>query len=164
MQSPERRELSARVSILRELLAVTTRVPVTVYGDSMRPYLRSGDRVWLRALLPEEHPRLGAIIAVSFGEYFSLHRTQAARRSTMGLELLVAGDANGCSDGWFPRERIVGIVVDVEPVSGFLHGVAPLWRVWRGGLRRLRSGRSLTRRVTHGIAYGTGIRRYAGPP
>lgn len=78
----------------------------TALGGSMRPALRSVQRVRLRPPGPGED-LLGAVVLVRVGTRWWLHRVVATRED----EVEIAGD-NGMRNGWTRRSEVHGVLVD----------------------------------------------------
>ena len=97
----------ASAALALELLARGESVRVRARGASMRPWVRDGDVVLLRA----GAPRVGDIVLLRLGDFGLIHRVVARRRDG---RLCVAGDALPRSDGWFHADDILAVAVAVE--------------------------------------------------
>lgn len=77
---------------------------ITVNGDSMRPALNSGDRLWIR--FAKRSPCLGEIVLFYTGNGYVVHRV--VKRLKSG-RLVTKGDGNSMCDSTLIREDdIVG--------------------------------------------------------
>jgi signal peptidase I len=125
-------------------------VRLEVRGDSMRPTLRTGDRV---TLAPRE-PRLlraGCLVAVRTPEGMRVHRF-------VGLDekgwVRTAGDAVDHRDAPVPEQSLLGEVIEVERDGCRQRPVVGRAALWRWEARRVPS--ALRRRL------GRSLRRLAG--
>jgi hypothetical protein len=132
----------AAAALALELLGRGETVRVRARGASMRPWVRDGDIVLLRA----GAPRVGDVVLLRQGDFGLIHRVVAR-----GLDgrLCVAGDALPRVDGWFHAAAIAAVAVAIErdgralpPRSGLAVAVgralAPL-RYFVAGVRGRRS-------------------------
>jgi hypothetical protein len=93
-------------------------VEIRVGGVSMRPHLRSGDRVRLDRVAP----RRGHVALVELADRVVLHRLVRHRRDRW----LVRGDARPCSDGWVAPQQILAVATarsrrcDGNPRAGWV--------------------------------------------
>ncbi|MCB9522826.1 MAG: S24/S26 family peptidase [Myxococcales bacterium] len=92
-----------------ELLARGEPVHLRATGGSMRPFIRSGDRLRLDPRAPWG---LGAVVwvAAADGGPGVIHRVVARRAD----RVLTKGDALPESDGWVPVARVMATVVAIE--------------------------------------------------
>ena len=126
-------------------------------GISMRPLLRSGDRVHLAV----REPRLGAVALVALDDRIVLHRL-VRRRTTRWLvrgdarttRWLVRGDARTRADGWIDAERILALATGFRRAAeaddgGEWHRLDRPADRWRGlaFATALRSARRLAQRL-----------------
>lgn len=130
--------------LLRELLARGGHLPLVARGDSMRPALRSGDRLVLGPV-DGAGVRPGEIVLWSHRGRVVVHRVVELR----GSELRTRGDAAAEDDGWVPRAAVLGRVVRSQRGSSRLGRVlrfflrrsplhARLREVWSAGTDRIR--------------------------
>jgi hypothetical protein len=76
-------------------------VEICVLGVSMRPLLRTGDRI----RLDRRTPRRGDVALVEVSKRLMLHRLVRRRRDRW----LVRGDARSRSDGWIAAHQVLAI-------------------------------------------------------
>lgn len=80
-------------------------------GTSMYPFVRDGDVIVISPLRVQA-PRVGDIVAclrLDTNRFF-VHRILRKQANCY----LIKGDNACCDDGWFPRESILGRVVQIE--------------------------------------------------
>ncbi|MEO1482988.1 MAG: S24/S26 family peptidase [Myxococcota bacterium] len=100
------------VEWLEELLDEGYTVRVRATGPSMRPFILSGEWIWLRRI--PERPTVGDVVMVlEHGRRLLVHRV--TRLSDSGVQ--TQGDSAHRPDAWVPLERVVGRVVRVESMS-----------------------------------------------
>lgn len=123
-----------------------------VLSGSMRPVLRIGDRIHVRACDPRRLP-LGSLVVFRKEGRLAVHRLLAKRASPEGLLLRERGDANPHSS-WIPAAAVIGEADRrdrggrVVRLTGLLRRArallraqrllwrerfADLWREWKGG-------------------------------
>ncbi|WP_308501408.1 S24/S26 family peptidase [uncultured Alistipes sp.] len=110
-----------------ELLREGREVTVRVEGESMLPLFRSGSRIRIHPLRPEELRRGSVVLGETDSGHFVIHRIVAVD----GPVILLQGDGNLIRREALPRERIHG-AVDCSPLRQLLA------RIWcaLGPLRR----------------------------
>jgi len=97
----------AAAALALELIARGEAVRVRARGASMRPWLRDGDIVLLRA----GAPRVGDVVLLRQGDFGLIHRVVARR---LDGRMCVAGDALPRIDGWFHAAAIAAVAVAIE--------------------------------------------------
>jgi len=97
----------AAAALALELIARGETVRVRARGASMRPWLRDGDIVLLRA----GAPRVGDVVLLRQGDFGLIHRVVARR---LDGRMCVAGDALPRIDGWFHAAAIAAVAVAIE--------------------------------------------------
>jgi hypothetical protein len=127
------------VAEARVVLACALRagpVEIRARGVSMRPLLRSGDRVRLEA----RAPRRGDVALVALDERLVLHRLVRRR----GARWLVRGDARPRADGWVASDRILAVAT----ARGRECRGGPHWQRLDGGAQRFAGlARAVLRRL-----------------
>lgn len=113
--------------LVRELLREGREVTVRVEGQSMLPLFRSGSRVRIHPLRPEELRCGNIVLGETDSGFFVIHRIVAMDTDVVRLQ----GDGNLLCRESIPRERIYG-TVDCSPLRQLLG------RIWcrLGPLRR----------------------------
>jgi len=121
---------SELLPLLREVVRRGGHLPLLARGDSMRPAIRSGDRLVLGPVGPGE-PRVGDVVVWSDGRRAVIHRVLAVR----GRRLKTRGDSRLYDDGWLDASALLARVVrpEREPTPGALSIV----RRWAPPGRRL---------------------------
>ncbi len=85
---------------------------VIVNGGSMRPFLRTGQRlVFTRACRKKLRPGDLVVFKSRFQEKLIIHRIRCLQRKGDDLKLLTRGDNVGKSDGWTDISQIMGVAV-----------------------------------------------------
>lgn len=105
---------------------VTPRVELS---DSMRPVLRAGDVLWVRAIAARD-ARAGDVVAFVHPDRGDvvLHRVTAVHAAPGGLAFTTRGDANSGSESWsVPADGRIGRYTGLRiPAVGRLAGTAAL--------------------------------------
>ena len=97
-----------------ELLSKGNTVRFQAKGASMRPMVRDGDTL-LIAPCPADDVQVGEIVLCSKEhDQVLVHRVLRKRLWQAGMQYLVQGDQVARPDGWIPRERIYGSLVEIE--------------------------------------------------
>lgn len=104
---------------VRNLLLEGQAVDVRVMGQSMLPFFRSGSRIRLRPVRPDDLIRGHVVLGETDAGTFVVHRIIRVEAS----HIVLLGDGNVAGTETIPRERIYGIV-DCGP----LH--LQLARIW----------------------------------
>ncbi|MEW6115109.1 MAG: S26 family signal peptidase [Thermodesulfobacteriota bacterium] len=103
----------AFAEIARAILEKGSLFRLCARGNSMTPFIRSGDRLTISPLAGQA-PRVGEVVAFSMpGEYGSelvIHRVVERRRTSF----VIQGDANGSLPALVPSEYILGRTVKAE--------------------------------------------------
>lgn len=113
-------------SVVRDLLLEGDTVRVSVKGQSMLPFFRSGSTVMLRPIREDDFRRFNVVLADS-GRGFVIHRIIALD----GDRVTLLGDGNIYGTESMPREKVYGIV-DCSRMHLLL---ARLW-LWLRPVRR----------------------------
>lgn len=110
----------------------------TISGSSMEPLLKSGDRVAVRSVHPEQM-KMGDIIAFRSEGRVVIHRLVGRRKTGRGLVYCQKGD-NLIGWTWILEEAIIGKVVSVRGPERIADMGDTLWRclntalgVWGAG-------------------------------
>jgi signal peptidase I len=78
------------------------------HGNSMRPFISSGETIELSGVEPV-HIRHGEIILCWLAkDVLLLHRVVQVQDTPVGRKFLVQGDASCSPDGWVPEENVLG--------------------------------------------------------
>lgn len=85
-------------------------VSIKPHGNSMTPYIRSGDPIIIEPVAPQDVKR-GDIVLVKVKGRIFLHFVKAATAD----QVLIA-NAHGHLNGWTPREKVVGVVTQIRDV------------------------------------------------
>ena len=96
----------AGFELLRDLLREGREVTVRIEGRSMLPFFRSGARIRLHPIRPDDLQRGHVVLAETDSGQFVIHRI-AQVGST---RILLRGDGNPFGRESVPRERICGTV------------------------------------------------------
>ena len=113
-------------SIVRDTLLEGSTVRVTVKGESMLPFLRSGSTITLRPVQDEDIRKYNIVMADA-GNSFVVHRIIEVGEQYITL----LGDGNYLGTERVERDKICG-VVDCTPLHLFL---AKIW-LWLRPVRR----------------------------
>lgn len=82
---------------------------VTVDGQSMKPFICSGDVASI--VTTRSHPHLGEVVAFFNNDQLIMHRiTRCKKRADGSWELVVRGDSSPCSEGTVVSSEIIGVV------------------------------------------------------
>ncbi|MBD5483202.1 MAG: hypothetical protein HDR15_11890 [Lachnospiraceae bacterium] len=100
---------------------------ITVNGDSMRPALNSGDKLWIH--FARRRPRLGEIVLFYTGSGYVVHRV--VKRLKSG-RLVTKGDGNYMWDGTLIREDDVAGFAETECRSRVLAVCVAHLSYWEG--------------------------------
>lgn len=100
---------------------------ITVNGDSMRPVLNSGDKLWIR--FAKRRPRLGEIVLFYTGNGYVVHRV--VKRLKSG-RLVTKGDGNFMWDSTLIREDDVVGFAETECRSHVLMVYVAHLSYWEG--------------------------------
>lgn len=87
-------------------------IKMTVSGNSMWPFLRSGQEISVRKLIRNEAVSIGDIVVIKVRNFFLIHRVLLKRKSKGGncWEFFTKGDRRLVGDGWTGAKNVVGIV------------------------------------------------------
>lgn len=113
-------------SVVRDTLLEGKRVRVTVEGESMLPFFRSGSTIVLRPIAAEDIRRYNVVFADA-GRSFVVHRIIEVGDSHITL----LGDGNYITPEVVERKKIYGVV----DCSSLHLAMARLW-VWLRPVRR----------------------------
>ncbi len=102
----------ASVECAFDLLKSNHEVCLTARGGSMRPFIRSGDR--LRILAGAGLRRVGEIVWAQRDGVDVIHRVIAVKSDG---RFKLRGDALPVSDGWFDDACYLGTIAEVERVG-----------------------------------------------
>lgn len=100
---------------------------ITVNGDSMRPALNSGDKLWIHFV--KRRPRLGEIVLFYTGSGYVVHRV--VKRLKSG-RLVTKGDGNYMWDSTLIRENDVVGFAETECRSRVLAVCVAHLSYWEG--------------------------------
>ncbi|MDA3790348.1 MAG: hypothetical protein PF503_17875 [Desulfobacula sp.] len=86
------------------------------HGVSMTPFIKNGNTLTIKLLNNKYKVRTGDIVAVKQidKKKILVHRIIKAKEESY----LIKGDNKALSDGWFPREAIIGIITEIKRASG----------------------------------------------
>jgi hypothetical protein len=102
-----------RKTMLQTTLEKFGRCDITLGGESMRPFIQSGDRVAIVRL--RRRPRCGDVAAFFNNDQLIVHRVTGWKRPANGCRLItVRGDSSPDSMGTIRPDEIIGIVSHVE--------------------------------------------------
>lgn len=128
----------AGFELLRELLAEGREVTVRIEGRSMLPFFRSGARIRLHPIRPDDLQRGHVVLGQTDAGSFVIHRVRR-----IGAErIILQGDGNPVGTESIPRGRIYGAVA-CSPLHLLLGRLwmrlgsfrkYPLWLLKRCGL------------------------------
>ena len=128
----------AGFELLRELLAEGREVTVRIEGRSMLPFFRSGARIRLHPIRPDDLQRGHVVLGQTDAGSFVIHRVRR-----IGAErIILQGDGNPFGTESIPRGRIYGAVA-CSPLHLLLGRLwmglgsfrkYPLWLLKRCGL------------------------------
>ena len=91
-------------------------IKIKGYGTSMSPFIKSGDTLFIKPLNEGNTIKAGDIVAAlnTSKERIIVHRVIRLKNSLVQIK----GDNRPGDDGWFQRERIIGIVTAVQSRAG----------------------------------------------
>ena len=92
-------------STVRDLLLEGESVKITVQGQSMLPFFRSGSTILLRPIREEDFRPLTVVMADA-GRHFVVHRILRVEGDLVTL----LGDGNLVGTETMPREKVYGVV------------------------------------------------------
>jgi hypothetical protein len=96
--------------MLLKALGELGRCDVTVGGESMKPFIRSGDIATIVAI--PSHPRLGQVAAFFNDDQLIMHRIARRKKIADGSwDLSVYGDSSPRSGGTIASSRVIGVVL-----------------------------------------------------
>ena len=96
--------------MLLKALSEFGRCDVTVDGESMKPFIRSGDVATI-ATIPA-HPRLGQVAAFFNNDQLIMHRITRRKKIPDGSwDLSVYGDSSPRSGGRVASSQVIGVVL-----------------------------------------------------
>lgn len=98
------------VDLTRRVLEQEARIRFRVWGESMRPTLRSGDHVTL-APIRQRPPCRGDLVALSTDDGLMIHRYLGRRPDG---KILTAGDNVAYRDAPSPEEALIGVVEEID--------------------------------------------------
>ena len=113
-------------SAVRDILLEGDSVTITVNGQSMLPFFRSGSTVTLRPIRNEDFKRY-AVVFADAGNHFVIHRII----NIEGNKVTLLGDGNIYGTESMPKEKVYGII-DCSAVHLFF---AKIW-LWMRPVRR----------------------------
>lgn len=122
-------------STVRDLLLEGESVRITVQGQSMLPFFRSGSTILLRPIREEDFRPLTVVMADA-GEHFVVHRILRVE----GDRVTLLGDGNLIGTETMSRDKVYG-VVDCSPLHRAL-----AW-CWVKGRRLRRIPLAIFRRI-----------------
>ncbi len=91
-------------------------IKVKGYGNSMSPFIKSGETIFLRPINMKTKVKTGDIIAVTDKneEKIIIHRVIGRKNISVQLK----GDNCKKDDGWLSQDNIIGIAIQKEKLSG----------------------------------------------
>ena len=102
---------------IRELLAARYTVGMRATGRSMRPFVNSGERVWLRTV--DRIPSPGDVLMTLRPDSTPVIHRVRRRRYRDGLWWFqTCGDGSRHPDPWVRLDDVVGLVARVETATG----------------------------------------------
>lgn len=113
-------------SVVRDILLEGDKVTITVNGQSMLPFFRSGSTVTLRPIRKEDFKKY-AVVFADAGNHFVIHRIINIERDKVTL----LGDGNIYGTESMDKERVYG-VIDCSALHIFF---AKIW-LWMRPVRR----------------------------
>lgn len=113
-------------SVVRDILLEGDKVTITVNGQSMLPFFRSGSTVTLRPIRKEDFKKY-AVVFADAGNYFVIHRIINIEANKVTL----LGDGNIYGTESMDKERVYG-VIDCSALHIFF---AKIW-LWMRPVRR----------------------------
>jgi signal peptidase I len=93
-------------------------IKVKGFGNSMAPFLRTGETIFIQPFNRKNRIRTGDIVAITdrTKKKIIVHRVISRKKGIVELK----GDNCRKKDGWFPEARIIGIAVQKQKASGKL--------------------------------------------
>ena len=113
-------------SVVRDILLEGDKVTITVNGQSMLPFFRSGSTVTLRPIRKEDFKKY-AVVFADAGNHFVIHRII----NIEGDKVTLLGDGNIYGTESMDKERVYG-VIDCSALHIFF---AKIW-LWMRPVRR----------------------------
>ena len=113
-------------SVVRDILLEGDKVTITVNGQSMLPFFRSGSTVTLRPIRKEDFKKY-AVVFADAGNHFVIHRIINIEANKVTL----LGDGNIYGTESMDKERVYG-VIDCSALHIFF---AKIW-LWMRPVRR----------------------------
>jgi hypothetical protein len=113
-------------SVVRDILLEGDKVTITVNGQSMLPFFRSGSTVTLRPIRKEDFKKY-AVVFADAGNHFVIHRIINIEANKVTL----LGDGNIYGTESMDKERVYG-VIDCSALHIFF---AKIW-LWMRPIRR----------------------------
>lgn len=113
-------------SVVRDILLEGNNVTITVNGQSMLPFFRSGSTVTLRPIRKEDFKKY-AVVFADAGNHFVIHRIINIEANKVTL----LGDGNIYGTESMDKERVYG-VIDCSALHIFF---AKIW-LWMRPVRR----------------------------
>lgn len=113
-------------SVVRDILLEGDNVTITVNGQSMLPFFRSGSTVTLRPIRKEDFKKY-AVVFADAGNHFVIHRIINIEANKVTL----LGDGNIYGTESMDKERVYG-VIDCSALHIFF---AKIW-LWMRPIRR----------------------------
>ena len=113
-------------SVVRDILLEGDNVTITVNGQSMLPFFRSGSTVTLRPIRKEDFKKY-AVVFADAGNHFVIHRII----NIEGDKVTLLGDGNIYGTESMDKERVYG-VIDCSALHIFF---AKIW-LWMRPVRR----------------------------
>ncbi len=91
-------------------------IKVKAYGNSMAPFIKTGETIFIKPFSRKNRIRTGDIVAITDKNQAKIivHRIIGKKKGTVELK----GDNCTKKDGWFPKNRIIGIAVRKKKISG----------------------------------------------
>jgi len=107
-------------------------------GCSMRPMVRDGDVLLVKAIKPPMIKVPDVVLYVNDLGYAVVHRV-IGKRKRQGIHwFTIQGDQVGQIDGIFPESQILGKVISLERNGGTIETCTPAYR-WLGFMAAVRS-------------------------
>lgn len=93
-----------------------THIKVRGHGNSMTPFLKTDEILFIRPVYPKDLIKIGDIVAVTDKkqEKIIVHRVINKKKNLIQTK----GDNCKNSDGWVQKNRIIGVVTRKKRISG----------------------------------------------
>ena len=116
----------ATFSVVRDILLEGSSVTVSVNGQSMLPFFRSGSTILLRPIQGKDFKKY-AVVFADAGDHFVVHRIIEVRKTSVSL----LGDGNIIGTETMTKDKVYGLV-DCSAMHIFF---AKIW-LWMRPIRR----------------------------